>query len=96
MLLRIICDIFPQNVQHCFSLGIFFFLLHLRSGRLCRFSPVQVVNYVWVLIFPHDENLIDDQFLLGLLLQVHLFNSNLKKTGRVTPCKHTHIYRQNG
>lgn len=95
MLLRINCDIFPQNFQHCFSLGIFFFL-HLRTGRQCHFSPVQVVDYVWVLIFPHHENLIDDQFLLGLLLQVHLFNSNLKKTGTVKPCKHTHICIQNG
>lgn len=56
----------------------FFFFLLLRTDRQRHLSPIQVVNYVWVLIFPHHENLIDDQFLLGLLLQVHLFNSNLK------------------
>lgn len=40
-------------------------------------SPVQVVDYVGVLVFPHHQDLVDDQLLLGLLLQVHLFNGDL-------------------
>lgn len=89
MLLRTNYDIFPQNVQH--------FFLRTLTNRLCHLSPVQVVDYVWVLIFPHHKYLIDDQFFLGLLLQVHLFNSNLKKNKQtVKPSKHTHINIQNG
>ena len=39
--------------------------------------PVQVVNNVGVLVFPHDQNLVYDQLLLRLLLQVHLLDGHL-------------------
>lgn len=39
--------------------------------------PVQVVDYVGVFVFPHHQDLIDDQLLFGLLLQVHLLDGNL-------------------
>lgn len=52
-------------------------------------SPVQVVDYVGVLVFPHDQDLVDDELLLGLLLQVHLFNGHLLACSDVYGC----IYR---
>lgn len=45
-------------------------------------SPVQVVHYVGVFVFPHHQDLVDDQLFLGLLLQVHLLDGNLKKETR--------------
>lgn len=42
-------------------------------------SPIQVVDYVGVLVFPHHQNFIDDQLFLGLLLQVHLLNGHLRR-----------------
>lgn len=47
-----------------------------------RESPVQVVHYVGVFVFPHHQDLIDDQLFLGLLLQVHLLDGNLRKETR--------------
>lgn len=44
--------------------------------------PVQVVDYVGVFVFPHHQDLIDDQLFLGLLLQVHLLDSHLRKQTR--------------
>lgn len=44
----------------------------------CENQPVQVVHYVGVFVFPHHQDLIDDQLFLGLLLQVHLFDGHLK------------------
>lgn len=41
--------------------------------------PVQVINDVGILVFPHDQNLIDDELLLGLLLQIHLLDGHLKE-----------------
>lgn len=45
-------------------------------------SPVQVVHYVGVFVFPHHQDLVDDQLFLGLLLQVHLLDGNLRKETR--------------
>lgn len=42
-------------------------------------SPVQVVDYVGVFVFPHHQDLVDDQLFLGLLLEVHLLDGHLKK-----------------
>lgn len=42
-------------------------------------SPVQVVDYVGVLVFPHDQDLVDDELLLGLLLEIHLLDGHLKE-----------------
>lgn len=41
--------------------------------------PVQVVDYVGVFVFPHHQDLIDDQLFLGLLLQVHLLDGHLRR-----------------
>lgn len=46
-------------------------------------SPVQVIHDIGVLVFPHDQNLIDDQLFLGLLLKVHLFDGHLRETTHV-------------
>lgn len=43
-----------------------------------RFLPVQVINNVGILVFPHDQNLIDDELLFGLLLQIHLLDGHLR------------------
>lgn len=40
--------------------------------------PVQVINNVGIFVFPHDQDLIDDELLLRLLLQIHLLNGHLK------------------
>lgn len=40
--------------------------------------PVQVINDVGIFVFPHDQDLIDNELLLGLLLQIHLLDSHLK------------------
>lgn len=42
-------------------------------------SPVQVVDYVGVFVFPHHQDLIDDELLLGLLLEIHLLDGHLKE-----------------
>lgn len=53
------------------------------SGLSFRWnSPVQVVHYVGVFVFPHHQDLIDDQLFLGLLLQVHLLDGHLSKENR--------------
>lgn len=49
-------------------------------------SPIQVVDYVGVLVFPHHQNLIDDQLFLGLLLQVHLLNGHLRRQKKKQLC----------
>jgi len=36
-----------------------------------------------MLVFPHDDDLIDDQLLLRLLRQVHLLNGDLVASGNV-------------
>lgn len=48
------------------------------SDRTCYFIPVQVVHDIWVLVFPHDQDLINNQLFLRLLLKVHLLNGHLK------------------
>lgn len=40
--------------------------------------PVQVVHNIWILVFPHNQDLIDNQFFLRLLLKIHLFYGDLK------------------
>lgn len=40
--------------------------------------PVQVVDNVGVFVFPHYKDFIDNQFLFGLLLQIHLLDCNLQ------------------
>ena len=42
---------------------------------------VEVVDNVWILVFPHDKDLIDDEFLLGLLRQVHGLDGHLSARG---------------
>lgn len=42
-------------------------------------SPVQIINDVGVLVFPHHQNLIDDQLFLRLLLQIHLLDGHLRR-----------------
>lgn len=53
--------------------------LILSCAAVNHLLPVQVVDDVRVLVFPHHQNLVDDEFLLGLLLQVHLLNGNLRE-----------------
>lgn len=65
-----------QQLMHFidyFYEGIIFFFLKIKN------SPIQVVDYVGVLVFPHHQNFIDDQLFLGLLLQVHLLNGHLRR-----------------
>ena len=41
-----------------------------------------VVDYVGVLVFPHPQDLINDQLLLRLLLQIHLVYGRLRERER--------------
>lgn len=45
--------------------------------------PVQIVHYIGVFVFPHHKNLINNEFFLWLLLQVHLFDGHLNTERRV-------------
>ena len=45
---------------------------------------VEAVDDVVVFVLAHDENLVDDELLLGLLRQVHLFDGDLAR------CCHLH------
>lgn len=62
--------------------------IHHPSGDVTmttrKTSPVQVIHDIRVLVFPHDQNLIDDQLFLGLLLKVHLFDGHLRETTYIT------------
>lgn len=56
------------------------FLLNCHSfAKWGKDSPVQVVDNVGVFVFPHHQDLIDDQLFLGLLLEVHLLDGHLRK-----------------
>lgn len=44
---------------------------------------VEVVDNVGILVFPHDKDLVDDEFLLGLLRQVHLFDGHFPTSGHL-------------
>lgn len=38
---------------------------------------VEIVDDIVVLVLPHDEDLVDDKLLLGLLAKVHLLDGYL-------------------
>lgn len=44
-------------------------------------SPINKVDNIGILELFHDQDLVDDEFLLWLLLQVDLFDGHLRKTG---------------
>lgn len=61
---------------------------------LCENWPVQVVDYVGVFVFPHHQDLIDDQLFLGLLLQVHLLDGHLRRRNEeMGEWKHNRAWR---
>jgi hypothetical protein len=45
-------------------------------------EAVNVIDNVGVTRLPHNEDLIDDQLLLGLLIKVHLLDGNLEKKAK--------------
>ena len=58
---------------------------HHFTATYPQFLPhqvaVEVVDDVWVLVFPHDKDLVDDELLLGLLWQVHGLDGHLPARG---------------
>lgn len=46
---------------------------------MLKVVPVQVVDYIGVFVFPHNENLVNNELFLWLLLQIHLFNGHLNR-----------------
>lgn len=50
---------------------------------------VEIVDDVGIVALFHDDDLVDDEFLLGLLLQIHLFNSHLASSGHLDADEHS-------
>ena len=60
---------------------------HHFTATYPQFLPhqvaVEVVDDVWVLVFPHDKDLVNDELLLGLLGQVHGLDGHLPARGHL-------------
>ncbi|RUS71134.1 hypothetical protein EGW08_021100, partial [Elysia chlorotica] len=53
---------------------------------------VEVVDDVGVLVFSHDKDLVDDEFFLGLLGQIHRLDSDLSARGHLYSNVHGIFY----
>eukprot|EP00047_Mylnosiga_fluctuans_P001701 m.221524 g.221524 ORF g.221524 m.221524 type:complete len:498 (+) comp10604_c0_seq1:1523-3016(+) len=59
---------------------------------LANEEAIQVVDDVLLAQLPHDEDLVDDQLLLGLLRKVHLLDRN--NVARAVLCRRVHCSRR--
>lgn len=64
--------------------------LHLfyrrEENSLTIYLPVQEIDNIWVFQLLHHQDLIDDELLLGLLLEVNLFNGHLEINEKMEIC----------